>query len=1190
MKFFGKDLVLPWSYCIHQIVRTMKLTAILLTVALVSAHAGALSQNVTLNVNKAPLKQVFTEIKKQTGYSFFYNYELLQNAHAVTISVRDLPLTDVLSLCFADQPLGYAIQNKTVFVTEKAPPRQQPAMLVDTTQPKDITGKVVDEKGEPIEGATIMIQGERRGAYTMAGGVFTIRAVPSNALLMVSSVGHGSRLLKASFGTPMVIRLQPFTVEIEAAGVTYNTGYQFVPKERATGSFVQITGEELNRQVGVNALQKLYNITSGLLSTANSKNKLEVRGLSTINALSDPLIVVDGFPYQTNSIQVGADGPIGDLNPNDIASITVLKDAAAASIWGVQASNGVIVITTKKGSFNRRPSLSFSSIVTVTARPDLNYSKTLSSADEIAFEQLQYSKGAYNAYDDSYPGIKYYPILPQVAELLLSVRRGQLTQAQADAQIALYQQHNVKDDIRKYILQRQVNQQHIVSFTGGSGNYSYYSSIGYDQGVGTAKGDATNRYTLNFSNTFRPIDKLELGASINYSQSRQYNNGLPWQSFLPGGNYTTPYTMLADAQGNPLAIPYGYRLGFSDTAKAGGLLDWHYRPLAEQKYKDYILNLYHTRLNGSIKYTILKGLSANVTYQYERSIYNSNNNQSDSLYSVRTIINNMVVKDPLTGRPVYQIPVGNIYSFGTTNQTIWSARGTLNFNRTFGDHQVDAIAGAERRQDNSFSTSGTLYGYDPLNGTSKPVNAGVNLTNYFGSQTAIGSPTGIGGNLLRFGSYFANAAYTYKERYTVSGSARADQTNFFGVKANQRIQPLWSTGAAWTINKESFYHVDWLPYLRLRATYGYNGNSPYKTATVTTTTTAYATANYLTGAIVSPSLVYANITSPNNPSLTFERTRIINLGVDAATKNRRIDGSLEFYFKKGTNLIGPLLTDPTTGWLQFNTNNASITGHGFDLQLHTINILRKGFKWNTDWNLSFNTDKVTAYSLPITSTSSYFTEYAAVVGRPLYKLYAYRWAGLDPTNGDPRFLLNGKPASYTQINNAKLSDLKYVGPSMPHWYGSLMNTFTYRQWSLSANIYYKLNWYFRRSSINYSSLYSGWGGHADYDKRWQKPGDEAFTNVPSLPTGANSNRDLIYQNSDLLIEKGDYIRLQDLRLNYSFQKGNSRWPFTSTQVFLYMNNVGILWKANRHGLDPEAYSLVAFPALRSLSAGVNVNF
>ncbi|HXO76026.1 MAG TPA: TonB-dependent receptor plug domain-containing protein, partial [Puia sp.] len=466
---------------------------------------------------------------------------------------------------------------------------------------EDITGKVVGEHGEPLDGVTIMIVAERRGAYTMNGGVFTIKAVPANAVLQVSSVGYELEQLKPVFGKAMTIRMKIKANQIQNAEVTYNTGYQNVAKERATGSFVQISGEELNRQVGQDGLKKLFTITSGLLYSPNTASKIQIRGMSTINAVTNPLIVVDGFPYEGQGPQGDISGLLTELNPNDIASVTVLRDAAAASIWGIRAANGVVVITTKKGGFNKKPSISLNSSVTIGAKPNLGYIKTMSSADEIAFEESQFNKGIYNAYDDSYPGFNSYPSLPNVAELLLAVRAHKITQAQADAQINVYEHHNVQDDIKKYILQKSVAQQHHVSFSGGNASYSYYASVGYDQnngGTTNAKGDGFSRYTLSFSNTYRPVENLELTGTIGYTQDKLYGNSLPWLSMMPLGNYVTPYTMLADAHGNPLAIPYQNRLAFQDTARSPGLLDWHYRPLAEQKYYDKINNEYHVRFGG----------------------------------------------------------------------------------------------------------------------------------------------------------------------------------------------------------------------------------------------------------------------------------------------------------------------------------------------------------------------------------------------------------------------------------------------------------------------------------------------------------------------------------------------------------------------------------------------------------------
>jgi hypothetical protein len=220
-------------------------------------------------------------------------------------------------------------------------------------------------------------------------------------------------------------------------------------------------------------------------------------------------------------------------------------------------------------------------------------------------------------------------------------------------------------------------------------------------------------------------------------------------------------------------------------------------------------------------------------------------------------------------------------------------------------------------------------------------------------------------------------------------------------------------------------------------------------------------------------------------------------------------------------------------------------------------------------------------------------ETAPVIGQPLYKMYSYQFAGLDHNTGDPLLYIGGKPVSYTQMYNAKPEDMVYAGTTTPRFFGSVMNTFSYKGISLSANIVYKMKWVFRRSTINYSSLQSGWGGHADYYQRWQKPGDELTTTVPSLPmlNGVTAFRGDHYSMSDVLVEKGDFIRLQDIRIGYDVNRGLlSSLHIQSATFYVYMNNIGLLYRANDKGLDPEAYSFGSMPEPRSIAVGLNVNF
>jgi hypothetical protein len=308
-----------------------------------------------------------------------------------------------------------------------------------------------------------------------------------------------------------------------------------------------------------------------------------------------------------------------------------------------------------------------------------------------------------------------------------------------------------------------------------------------------------------------------------------------------------------------------------------------------------------------------------------------------------------------------------------------------------------------------------------------------------------------------------------------------------------------------------------------------------------------------------------------------------------------VEGSLEYYIKSGKDLIGQSLLDPTTGNTTFTGNTANMRANGTDITLKTKNITGL-FQWNTVLLFSFVRDKVTRYGQKPGPVGNYLYVGALnpLTGRPLYSIYAYRWMGLDAA-GNPQGWLNGHVSEdYGSISNSTdLSNLLYKGPANPTGFGSLRNDLGWKQWGLSFNVVYKLGYYFRRSSINYFSLFQGASpGHPDYDRRWQNSGDEQRTYVPSIPSNifpADPNRDSFFANSEPLIEKGDHIRLQDIELSYELQKkALSRLPVQSIRLYLYANNIGILWKANHQGIDPDNISGIPNP--RTLALGIKLGF
>jgi TonB-linked SusC/RagA family outer membrane protein len=1038
----------------------------------------------------------------------------------------------------------------------------------------------------PVAGALLQLKKSGTRSVTNADGKTNIRLTIASDTLIITHIAYLLKRIAVSAGStsPLLISLQENTRQLQE--VTVSTGYQTLPKERATGSFAYVDNQLLNRRVSTDVISKLEGVVPGLLfnrNTVNSANGLadiSIRGHSTLFANDQPLIVVDGFPY---------DGDINNINPNDVQDISVLKDAAAASIWGVRSGNGVIVITTKKGKTGQKLAVEFNANVTVGNKPDLFYNPNfLDANDFINVEDTLFNRGYYDAdLTSSY----HVPVSP-VVQILANQRAGLISTADATSQINALRNIDVRKEELKYFYQHSVDQQYALNIKGGGDKSDYFFSLGYDNGQSNQVGNTNNRFTLNSDYNFYPVKNLQFSAGINYTQSSSqtnnpiYNNG---GLGIDGNNSLYPYARLVDSAGNNLAIAKDYAVSYTDTVGGGKLLDWNYRPLDELKYANNTSKTVDNRMNLGIKYEFLKNFNIAVKYQYERASTLVQKDYSLATYYTRNLINKYAQLSS-SGTVTYPIPVGGILQQSNAYLTSHKARAQLNYNNTWQQHELVAIAGAEISEAVNESNSHTAYGYNDNTGASyATIDYNSNFSLRPNSSAQIPNSLGFGKTTDHYISYFSNAAYTYNGRYTLSLSGRIDKSNLFGVNTNQKAVPLYSAGLAWEVSKEQFYHLAWLPYAKLRATYGYTGNIN-KSATAVTTINQTSN-DYYSG------IPYAVIASAGNPELRWEKVRMINLGLDYATKNQVISGSIEYYIKRGIDLFGNSPLAPSTGLTTFFGNTADTKGNGLDIVINTRNINGKAFKWTTNFLLSHAIDKVVKYGVTLTS-SNYITLSNAssiypLTGKSLYGLYSYRWAGLNAVTGDPQGYLNSKVSTdYTGIlAGTSISDMAYNGSSRPVTFGSFRNTFSYQSISLSFNVIYKLNYYFRRSSFVSSALPYG---HKDYYQRWQNPGDEVKTNVPSLQYPPyNTNRDAFYQYSSVLIDKGDHIRLQDITLSYDIDKTVWRgMPFTHVQVYSYLNNVGILWRANHDGLDPDIstnYSS-ALPLPRTIALGLKATF
>ncbi len=1039
-----------------------------------------------------------------------------------------------------------------------------------------LKGKVTDRNHIALAGATVTISNQTT-AQTDSVGDFSINIKPGSYWVSFSYLGYfeQKKLLQIDGNTlALAIILEANPTQLQE--VEISTGYQKIPKERATGSFEFVNQQALEKIVSTNIIDRLQFMVAGLVfnkdqTVANGSSAISIRGQNTIFASTKPLIVIDNFPY---------DGDLSNLNPNDVESITILKDAAAASIWGARAGNGVIVVTTKKGKYNQDLRINFNANVTAMERPDQFYQSRMSSADAIGIEKELFEKGFYKNREISVTNT----VLSPVIELLIAKRDGKLSSELADAAIANYALLDNRSDINKYLYRNGINRQYSLSLNGGTAASNFYVSAGYDQNATSLTGNDYNRTTLNLNHNYNLFKgKLELNTGFSFNRSNTQSNN-PGTS-ITIDNFPLPYLMLADSQGNPLSIPR-FRQSFSDLSYSKGMLNWDYRSLQELAIaNDHSLQTDY-RLSTGFKYNINSFLNLNVNYQYGTTNSNRNNIQSQDTYLVRNQINRLTVinADGTFTRP---IPLGGILDKTDNFAQSHNFRSQLNIDKDWNKHSLHAISGFEVREQISEINTSRLYGYDEEHGSSKIVdyvNSSFPVYYSQGSTSSIAYGGSQNYMIDRYRSWFGNLSYAYLKRYLFTASARLDQSNLFGVAANQKGVPLYAVGAGWTINEESFYKIKWLPELKARITYGYNGN-------VDKTLSAYTTARY-TSPAPNTNLPYAVVLNPPNPSLRWERVQIINAGLDFATAGRRVNGSIEFYTKRGIDLIGQAPFAPVTGILSFKGNTANIAGKGIDFTLNTINVQRK-ISWYSTFLFSYATDKVTKYLLASSSALS-----GIIVGRPLLNISAFKWGGLDPLTGDPQGYLDGKLSKdYTSlVAKDGVEDLAYMGSVRPKYFGAIRNSFSYAGFQLSANISYRLGYVFRRNSIRYySSIISAidnglTSAHGDYALRWKKPGDELITNVPSTSTTATTSRDNFYNQSTIMIEKGDHIRFEDITLNYDLKSiKNLKKPFNSISFYMYAKNLGIIWKATKADLDPD-YSTSHYTPVKTFAAGLRMNF
>lgn len=1021
-----------------------------------------------------------------------------------------------------------------------------------------VSGIVLDENGEPIPGAMIAIKESNRRGITDTDGHFDLWLDANEKTLVVSFFSMETQEINTFSKSPLRIEMKPAENVLSDVVVT---GYQTISKERATGAFDVLTPKDLKGKLQPDIISRLEGKAAGMVEHNGS---FFVRGIATLRGGAEgykPLIVVDGLPFE---------GELESINPAIIKNITVLKDAAAASIYGARAANGVIVITTLDGSENRRTIVKYDGSMKFTPKPDLSSLNLMRSSELVALQQygFQFQRGTYSSLN---PRQAVNPVL----ELLYKNKDGLISDDELSAGLARYSSLDNRSQLEHFYARTGIEHQHNLSITGGNDNNRYALSLNYIGNNPNLRYQSIRRYGFTLRDNIKFFNWLKADVGVTSSFMRDSGDS-GMGSYKDFYTSNPSYYMLQDESGNALDILRNKSAYELQRLQSIGLYDEAYSPITNRQKQYYKNRENYYRVQAGLNFRFTDYLNLDIKFQTENSDMKNETTFSRNSYYVRNMINNAAQYDSATGELTLNVPEGGQFSQVRGDTHSYTLRAQLNFDKEFGKNYVTAIAGAERRRVKTTNTANYYMGYDTNSLGFKPVNPLI-LASLNGTESIGGSFTWTytDHNYLyelenRYVSFYANASYTYENKYDVTGSIRIDKSNLFGTDPKYQNRPLWSLGTSWHANKEDFLQdVKWLNNLTFRLTYGIGGNVPKNAGP------------YLT--LYAPKYNYfledfgSEIKNPPNPTLRWEKTSTFNLGIDFSVLNNRLSGSLDIYNKNTKDLLANRNADPTLGWEQVMLNYGKMYNRGLELSLNSRNIETKDFRWTTALTFSYNKNKLTDVEDANANVFDYTNGDAAVKGYPLGAVFSYRYAGLSSKDGTPLYYINDGKATDTNVGS--ITDLEFSGTNIPKYAGSLSNTFSYKNFDLSFMFIYYGGHVLRSEAARYLSLAPTTNVNRETLNMWKQPGDELRKDVTPAITGStlDSEYDLHpWYAANIHVIKGDYIKLRDLSLTYNFdQPLISKMGLSALSVTVQAENL-LTWHANHKGIDPEAMTTTGY--------------
>ncbi|WP_421918830.1 SusC/RagA family TonB-linked outer membrane protein [Marinifilum sp.] len=1181
--------------------RVMKLTAILFFLAIFTVAAEGYSQGtrISMKMEDPSLKEVFKELKSLSDYTFVYSEGMVADVNIDEINFQEVSVEEALNECLESTDLEYYIENSVVVIRKKAPVVEQPVQQ----QKKTIKGKVTDKEGVPLPGVSVVVKGTTLGVATDIDGNYSLEFEGENAVLVYSFVGMVPQEIKY---TGQALQNVSLLADTETMDEVVVTGYQTISSERATGSFTNVNVEEvLEQKTTDNVLNIINGEVTGLLfdtpTTEGGTPDIVMRGVNSFSYNDPdelmPLVVVDGFPVNGVSDQGDRWGDdfyqiMQNIDPNDIENVSVLKDAAAASIWGASAANGVIVITTKKGKKSDKPKVTFSSSLSFKNKPDY---KDTYRADLNTFLELEewYANNRMRAPSKSStrytsPAAEIYYDFAQIADP---------TAEDIAAKDAAINELKKNDFIKEYsdlFLRNYTRQQYALSISQGSDKYNYYASLKYKDEKESVKRVGNQDYSALINLSANLAKGVKLSTKLTYSKKDVQNNRPTNHGVF------TEYERILGDNGEQLDMPYTYNQFTLDRYESDGRpYDYHYNIVEEHQLKDNTNEIINNNFQTKLDIDLFKGLRAELSYNYQFGSNKGVNFRNEKSYDVRSTINSTAIYEAIdpsrprmgvVGTGKTYLPLGNILE--GEDYAAWSSdyRAMLNYSDYLDaakEHFVTALAGIDYRDERTESrVLETLYGYNTQTLNYKSFNKQGTYMTDRGYESQIRNTVNeasLKKNKNRYLSNYFNASYTYKEKYTVTGSWRLDDSNLFGSSDKYRNVPLWSMGMKWRMKDESFMNVPFLNRLDVRVSYGTGGridrgSSPFLTIEMWNSRET--------------SVDFAMVRTWENEELRWETTTTFNVGVDYALFNNRLSGTIEYYSRYTKDLLGSVEMNPTFGVVGMSRNYGEISNKGVEMSLNGTVLQNKDLRWNMSLLLSHNKNKVEV--LESSETVSNYVNGIAKQGHGMDEFYAFRWAGLSNTGTAQAFDKDGNIVGIDEPL-AEIDDLVFIGQKTPKVYGTYRNSVSYKGLTLDVLLSYKFGHKFFRNTFGSTDAIHGTRSktfHEDAANRWKEPGDENRTDIPAL---AKSNGSGYYYEkySDRLVEDASHIRIQSIGLNYKLNKKLFENNFIEgVSIGINALNLGLLWKATDKDIDPEYNNFAStFKGNRAIySCNLKVNF